>query len=751
MRRIASGALVVGSSIGLSCVLPAAWGATGTDTGSSSDSPPVLEEVVVTAGKVAEPLQSVAAPITAITESRLEDLQAINFADYAKLVPGLSLQENKPGQTVLTLQGISSFSGGSTVGLYVDDTPYGSSSGLTNGQFYTGDLNTYDLARVEVLKGPQGTLYGASTLGGLLKFVTNAPDPARFAADTQLGTETTRSAWGWSVKGMVNLPVTDIAALRVSGVHEKDPGFINDPSRRLDNINSSEEDGVRASFLVKPLDALTIRLTAVGQVTVYNDNDAVDARENPATGQVLIPLQPLTGDLQVSQNVPQYTHSRYRVYDASVNWDFGPAALVSTTSYGTLQQAQQTDDSVLGAAPSPVVQITNFDLEKLTQELRLQSTPVSQPARGELDWLAGAYFTRETAQILPEVSGTVGGVLPVGGSFEDLASTYKEEAGFLNLTYHFTSQFDVGVGGRYAHNKQTSDQTFGGPLYAGLPEQIGASSQGLALYSFAPRWKPTRDTTVYARVASGFRPGGPNVFPVGLATVNASSTFKPDRVVSTDLGFRTEWLDHRLALDVSAFDIHWREIQLVGLITLSNGMQTSLTQNGGTAESRGIEWQGTFAPVSGLTLSLNGAFTDAKLTQDTTADVGGFNGDPLPYVPRWTSALDVNYEFSVGADTRAFAGALASYVGKQRTAFSSVLAFTQIPLDSYTTLDLRLGVRHDQWTAEFFCKNATDQRGITGLGTNESANVAADTSAAFPQTVYVIRPRTFGINLGVRF
>lgn len=741
---------MVSSSIGLSCLLPTAWGATGADAESSSDSPPVLEEVVVTAGKVAEPLKAVAAPITAITESRLEDLQAVNFADYAKLVPGLSLQENKPGQTVLTLQGVSSFSGGSTVGIYVDDTPYGSSSGLTNGQFYTGDLNTYDLARVEVLKGPQGTLYGASTLGGLLKFVTNAPDPTHFAADAQMGTETTRSAWGWSVKGMVNLPVTDIAAFRVSAVHEKDPGFIDDPSRHLDNINSSEEDGVRASFLVEPVESLTLRLTAVGQDTVYNDNDAVDAREN-AAGQVLIPLQPLTGDLQVSQNVPQYTHSRYRVYDATVNWDFGPATLVSATSYGTLQQAQQTDYSLLGASP-PVLQVTNFDLEKLTQELRLQSTPVAQPVGGELDWLAGAYFTRETAQILPELSGTYAALdLPLGGSFEDLASTYKEEAGFVNLTYHFTSEFDLGVGGRYAHNKQTSDETFGGPLYGGLPEQIGASSQGLALYSFAPRWRPTRDTTLYARVASGFRPGGPNVFPVGLSTVNAPSTFKPDRVVSTDLGLRSEWLDHRLAIDLSAFDIHWRDIQLVGLITLSDGMQASLTQNGGTAESRGIEWQGTFVPLSGLTFSLNGAFTDAKLTQDTTAEVGGFNGDPLPFVPRWTSALDVSYEFSLGADTRAFAGALTSYVGKQRSSFSPQLAYSQIPLDSYTTLDLRVGVRHDQWTVELFCKNATDQRGITGLGTNESANVTADTSSAAPQTVYVIRPRTFGANLSVRF
>src|SRR6185437_2457747 len=538
MRRIAGRALAISSSIGLSCTVGIAWGATGTSGDTSRDTSVDLEEVVVTAAKVAEPLRNVAAPITAISQARLTELQATNFEDYAKLVPGLSLQENKPGQTVLTLQGVSSVSAGSTVGIYVDDTPYGSSSGLTNGQFYTGDLNTYDVARVEVLKGPQGTLYGASTLGGLLKFVTNAPDPSRFASDTELGTEDTHGAWGWTVKGMVNLPVSDIAAFRVSGLHERDPGYIDDPSRRLDNINSSEQNGVRASFLVKPLDTLSVRVTAVGQDSNYSDNNAIDARENPA-GQVLIPLQPLTGDLQVSQNASQYTHTRYRVYDASINWDLNFATLVSATSYGTLQQAQQTDDSVLGSSP-PVLQVTNFKLEKLTQELRLQSTPVAQPSGGQFDWLAGAYFTRESAHVRPEDSGTYQALgLSLDGSFIDLASTYKEEAGFVNLTYHFTSQFDVGVGGRYAHNKQTSQEAFGGPLYDGTPEQIGTSSQGLGLYSIAPRWKPTEDVTLYARVASGYRPGGPNVFPVGQA-VEAPSTFKPDTVVSADLGARSE-------------------------------------------------------------------------------------------------------------------------------------------------------------------------------------------------------------------
>jgi outer membrane receptor protein involved in Fe transport len=256
--------------------------------------------------------------------------------------------------------------------------------------------------------------------------------------------------------------------------------------------------------------------------------------------------------------------------------------------------------------------------------------------------------------------------------------------------------------------------------------------------------------TVYARVASGYRPGGPNVFPIGLAGT-APSNFKDDTVVSGDLGVRAELLDHRLALDLSAFDIHWHDIQLVGLIELANGMQTTLTQNGGTAQSRGIEWQGTWAPLGGLTFSLNGAFTDARLTQDTTPEVGGFNGDPLPYVPRWTSTADIDYEFPVGADMKAYAGAVVAYVGKQRTQFNPLPPFAQIELDSYTTLDLRAGLRRSRWSVEVYCKNIADQRGITGLGTNSSGNVAAVTSSPFPQTAFIIRPRTVGLNLTARF
>jgi iron complex outermembrane recepter protein len=717
--------------------------------GADANPTPGLEEIVVTATKRVERIQDVALAITAITQDRLQDLQAQNFADYAKLIPSLSLTENRPGQTVLTLQGISSFSGGATVGVYVDDTPYGSSSGLTNGQFYSGDLNTYDVQRVEVLKGPQGTLYGASTLGGLLKFVTNAPDPTHFAAEVQAGTESIDNSWGWSSKGMINLPISDIAAIRISGVHTDDPGYINDPSRDLKNINGSGQDGVRASFLVKPVEALTIRLTAFGQDSNYDDNNAIDVRLN-TLGQPIIPIRPVTGDKQLNQNYSEYTHTRYRVSDLSIDWDMGFASLVSVTSYGTLRQTALVDDSLLGASP-PVLNPINFQLDKFTQEVRLQSVAPSQPTANQLDWTVGGYYTRESALINSVLSGVYVAFndYNLDGSYSDLASTFKEEAAFVTLTYHFTPQFDVAVGGRYAHNKQTSNETFGGLDALESSNTVGQSSQGVGLYSVAPRWRPTDNLTVYARVASGYRPGGPNDFPLGIPAGTAS-TFKDDTVVTSTLGVRSDFLNHRLSLDVSAFDTHWRDIQLVGDVMV-DGLMTSLTQNGGTAQSRGLAWQLAFIPLSGLTLNLNGGFTDAKLTANTTSEVGGMDGNPLPYVPKWTTALDAAYEWDVAANTKAYIGALGSFVGDQFTAYSPYPEFAQIRLDSYTTLDLRAGIKRARWDAELFVKNATDERGITGLGSNSSANIAALTAPGYHQTVFIIQPRTVGLMLTARY
>ncbi|MDQ0462665.1 outer membrane receptor protein involved in Fe transport [Caulobacter ginsengisoli] len=708
----------------------AAWAAEPTDTTT-------VDEVVVTANKREERLKDVAMAVTAVGEDRLDRIQASDFQDYAKLVPGLSLASAKPGQTVLTLRGISSLSAGSTVGVYVDDTPYGSSSGLSNGQFYTGDLNTFDVQRVEVLKGPQGTLYGASTLGGLLKFVTNAPDPSGFSGRVVAGVEDVDGDFGWSAKGVLNAPLGDNAAVRLTAVHSVDPGFIDDPSRSLENTNDSVQSAVRLSFLFEPTDRLTVRLTAVGQNSVFNGSNAIDAQTD-AIGRPLIPLRPLTGDLQLSHGVSEFSHTKYRIYNGSVGWDLGFGDLTSVTSYSTLRQTQLVDITVLGTVEGHSL----ADQTKFTQEIRLASKP------GDLEWVAGVYYTRETADLGTDYTGFYTALgADLTGSGSHIASTFKEKAVFATVTYHFTPQFDIALGGRFASNDQTTNQT-GTGLFAG-PAKLGDSSENVFLYSLAPRWRPDDNTIVYGRIASGYRPGGPNVVALG-APGSGPPNFDADKVISGELGLRRDFLDRRLSLDLSIFDIQWDDIQLVGLAVVS-GVTTGITLNGGSAESRGFEWTALARPIQGLTLNFNGAYTDAELTSDTTSLVGGLNGEPLPYVPKWTASLGGDYEWSVGEAT-AFVGASWSYIGERFTDFSPRPSqFEQIRLNSYSTVDLRAGLEQGPWSLEVYAKNVGDERGITALGTNSSAAAAATPGGAFGMTAAVIRPRTIGLSLSARF
>jgi iron complex outermembrane receptor protein len=225
-----------------------------------------LQEIVVTAQKREEKLHDVPMGITAISSDELQKEQLISLADLQSKVPGLSLTNIEPGITRLTLRGQNVGGVGSTVTTYIDDTPFGSSNALANGFGFSGDFDTWDMQRIEVLRGPQGTLYGAGSEGGLLKYVTNAPDPSQFAAAVQAGGEgVAHGGTDASGKGMINIPLGSIAAFRLSGYYEQLPGYINDPSLGEKNINRGDRDGAHASLLVNFTDNLSIRLNAFGQ------------------------------------------------------------------------------------------------------------------------------------------------------------------------------------------------------------------------------------------------------------------------------------------------------------------------------------------------------------------------------------------------------------------------------------------------------------------------------------------------------
>src|SRR4051794_36442687 len=297
---------------------------------SQSASPQDSETIIITAQKRPQVLLDVPQSVTVVSGKTLELQHANSFEDYLKLVPGLQLDQSTQGQGRLILRGVNTGGVASAVGVYVDETPFGSSSGLVNGAILAGDFDTFDLNRIEVLRGPQGTLYGASSLSGVLRFVTNLPSTDGLMARTRAGIETVKGGGlGYLGNLMVNVPLGPTLAFRASGSYRKDAGFIDSiGNSALDlfgnvftsdihkNINDAISYGGRASLLFKPSDAVSVRLSAIAQDIKADEADLIEA--DPVT------LRPLRG-LSYSEFVPQFTDTRYRVYNATGIFDLGLA------------------------------------------------------------------------------------------------------------------------------------------------------------------------------------------------------------------------------------------------------------------------------------------------------------------------------------------------------------------------------------------------------------------------------------------
>ena len=255
----------------------------------------------------------------------------------------------------------------------------------------------------------------------------------------------------------------------------------------------------------------------------------------------------------------------------------------------------------------------------------------------------------------------------------------------------------------------------------------------------APRFEINDNLSVFARVATGFRPGGPNVIPVG-APPGTPGSYDSDELTNYELGFRADSPSGRFALDVTAYFLDWEDVQLFAQI---NGV--GLNANGGTAESKGVEFAVTGRPVDGLTLSLNGAYTDAYLTEDTDPLIGGHDGDPLPYVPEWSFGADANYEWQVMGDALAYVGANVGFVDDRPVDFNNLAPDGSVrEAEGYTTVNARAGIDFGRWSIEIYGRNLSDEEGVNEIlaeGVLPNGNVGLG----------LIRPRTYGLSLGASF
>jgi iron complex outermembrane receptor protein len=670
-----------------------------------------VSEVVVTAEKREEPLQNTPVSVTAIPGQVLELQHAVDLEDWAGYVPGLVLGDaGAPGETFVAVDGIAPIGSASEVGVYVNDTPVGSSSSFEGANGFTMDLMPYDLQRVEVLRGPQGTLYGASTMGGLIKYVLAAPDPTHFSG--QIGGDVFgvdhASDPGGGGRGEANIPlVNDTLALRVSGYDENTPGYIDDAVTGKKGDNALAQYGGRVALLWQATPDFSAQVSALYQHS-HADNQSFVALSQTT-------LQPTAGGLSNTNTRAEPYTQELQLYDLTLNWNLHWAQLTSVSSYQQFKNNTTEDltdylGGLLDLYGAPANNQSEFDerygLKKFTQELRLAS-----PEGQKLEWLAGGYYTHEDATNVEVFDG-----YNTGGAFLNpleavtLPSMYQEYAVFGDLTYHFTDWFDLSGGFRYAHNNQTFVESEGGSLLGSSPPTKpvlvvpGSSSEGVTTYSIAPELHLTQDVMAYARMASGYQPGGPNVILPGVTGI--PTQFGSSKLTDYQLGLKSTLLDGHATLDVSAFYIDWSRIQVSVLI----GDQSAI-ENAGKARSQGFDFAGSYSPIAGLTLGATLTYTDAFLTSRVPS-IGAGYGARLPYVPLWSGSLTADYSVPISGPWRGFIGGGYRYVGSR---YSDVQGSVEggelqgIEVGADNVVDLHLGARTHDLTLTLFAKNLTNE------------------------------------------
>lgn len=703
---------------------------------ASIDQGTPLEEIVVTAQKREEGLQDAAVPITAVAGQTLIDSNQLRLQDYYTSVPGLNLTNNGGSQSVIAIRGLTTGAGANpTVGIVVDDAPFGSTRSLAGS--FAPDIDPGDLARVEVLRGPQGTLYGASSLGGLIKFVTVDPSPDALGGHAQADTENVShgDGVGYGLRGGINAPLSNTLAIRVSGFDRQTPGYVDDSALHINGVNKEHVSGGRFSVLWRPSQDLSLKLSALFQ------NDGAD-------GQSAVTLLAGLGDLQQVQVLPLGSyHNALSSYTATLTADFDGVSLVSISGYSVNDYHSLVDTGSFFAAFSaePLYGVGGAEnyhsarTSKFTQEIRLSGS-----LHQRLDWLIGVFYTHEDSPTRDVYYAVNPFTLSVPGLILDdpYPTTYAEYAAFADLTYHFTDQFDVQIGGRESQNSQRYSETLTGPLdeLLGFPspaiEPPERTKDNSFTYLLTPRYKFSPDLMLYARLASGYRPGGPNstciLFP-------APCRFAPDKTVSYEVGIKGETLDRMLSFDASMYYIDWKNMQLQ-VTSPSSG--TLFYTNAGRAKSQGLELSVQAKPLAGLTVSAWAASNDATLTSDFPANSAAFGvaGDRLPYSSRFSGNVSFEEDFPLATRATGFVAGAESYVGSRESEFTGSAQQSRRTLPAYAQASMRTGVRCDSWMFNLFVNNIADKRGALALFVSGPI-----------QNVVLIQPRTVGLSVSKTF
>jgi iron complex outermembrane receptor protein len=753
-----------------------------------------IQEVVVTAQKRETSLQDVPFSVAALTQSDMRASGANNIVDLARNVAGLTIADIGPGQSQIAIRGISS---GQVVrdqpgvkpqvGVYLDESPISIA-------LFTPDLELFDLERLEVLRGPQGTLFGAGSESGTLRYITAQPKLG--VTDGAIAGDLATVKHGDSagqIKAEVNLPLTDTTALRLVGYNDDLPGFINafGPNNTVETAaNTGRKTGTRIALLWKPSDTISVTPRFVYQklhTDGYPRTDAYNILGNPfTTTEPAVPL----GDRTQYRQFREGIDDDFKLYDVKLEADLGPFTLTSITSYTdrklvVLRDASQLTGSVTyqfgGTSTDVRTNSPLYDhnaIGSFSEEVRLSSS-----GKGPLQWVVGAFFehlNRVYGQDLPTPGYDAIILRLLGPGLSNLHYNFKQSALFGEATYRFSDQWALTGGIRGFKFTEDKSVYFAGLFSnhaATLTPVLGSTDSNGVAPRLILTYDATPDLKLNMQVSRGFRLGGindpinvPICGAVDFATYGGLPVkWKDEWATNYELGSKMQFLDRRVTLNVAAFYTDIKDLQ-AGVD--AGGCSSRLTVNV-PAKVKGLEAELFARPNQTWDFGLSGTYADAKLSGTVTEPVNGVptvigglqDGARMPTAPKFQGVASVGYTLpAVVHSMDFFANATGQYVGSSFTQIGDeVTGFGTVPaslffrfgnptissfsfnpeLPAYHIINFRLGLRSPGLEYAAYVNNLTD----------ESAYLSLDRERARRARVGFLtnQPRTIGVSVLKKF
>lgn len=704
-----------------------------------------LEEIIVTAGRREQSLQDVPASVVSISpeDFTLKGLQQIR--DVLSYLPGIQYNDvGSPGRGTISARGVPQSSATPVFGIYVDDTPLTSNTNFSNGANTFLDGLLLDIERIEIIKGPQGTLFGATSVGGLLRYISRDPALEEFRASFSADTSVVKGGeWGHTFSGRVSAPIIkNKLGITVAAYYQEQPGYVDfvdgaTGALQEEDVNGGESEGYSADLLFTPTEELEIRLKYLRQENSAQSQSNVNlASENSTDG--------LFGDYDSIAALGPINLD-FEIYSGTLNYDFGGFTFTSTTSHTEYENATITDltaafagltDLLSGSPPGTTTAvdfIASSGAKKIVQEFRLTSADSDT-----FEWIVGGYYTNEDTSNIQDVQTTPAFNL----LFADFPSEYTEYAAFGNFTYYFSDKFDISGGIRISDTDLVLNTLITGVLAGATDITSAPIKDTVDTYLMAARYRVHDDLSLYARVASGYRPAQPNIPVIDPFTGDdvAPALVESDKAWSYEIGAKGKSADGMIDFDVAVWRITWANYQAAVVL---NGVST-----GGNAEdgltAYGFESVINIRPADNLTITGNLGYTSSTVNSDEPG-IGAVEGEFLPNLPDWQGSIQWNYAFDVSGEWTGHFGGGVRYTAGSASALSGATSVLNVPIESRTFADLNLTVSNGAVHVGLYATNLFDSRALLTRTDNFLGGAVTNSTGIFE------RPRTIGANVKVDF